>query len=253
MTYFIDQKRVNQIIKFLNSLKIQSKRFDELINSKDKYMINNFHEALTHSSSNQIINYEKLEFFGDAVLRLAATNFIERKYPSMSVGKRSELRSKIVSDEWLNQLGQKIKISSVIFKGTKAQGDKTSEDTIIAEATEAFIGAIYKCFNSTEEVNLWLEKFWEKDSEEFFKSPYKSNSKSVLQEWCQGNGFDLPAYKIVEISKIHGDPKKFSCEIYINGSKEALSFGRSHKKAEKNAASLLIEKLIKEGKIKFSN
>ena len=75
----------------------------------------------------------------------------------------------------------------------------------------------------------------------------------VLQEWCQGNGFDLPAYKIVEISKIHGDPKKFSCEIYINGSKEALSFGRSHKKAEKNAASLLIEKLIKEGKIEFSN
>ena len=80
MDNFIDEKRVEQIIKFLNSLNIKSKRFVEIINKKDKLIINTFNEALTHSSANKIVNYEKLEFFGDAVLRLSASDFIERTY-----------------------------------------------------------------------------------------------------------------------------------------------------------------------------
>ena len=249
MANIIDQKRIDQIINFLNSLKINSERFNKLINSKDIFTIKNFHEALMHSSSKNLMNYEKLEFFGDAVLRLAATNFIDQKYANMCVGDRSKLRSEIVSDEWLSQIGKKIDIESMIIKGPEAIGDKNSGDTIIAEATEALIGAIYKCFNSIIEVNLWLDKFWEQDSEEFLKTPYKFNAKTSLQEWCQSKGIDLPVYKIIEITKNHGDPKRFFCEIYINGTKEGKAFGQSHKKAEKTAAGLVIDKFIKEGKI----
>ena len=249
MHYLINDKRIKQITKFLNSLDIKSIRFSELINKKDKAIIQTFNEALTHSSSNKINNYEKLEFFGDAVLRLSASEFIDRTYSNLSVGERSQLRSQIVSDEWLTKLGKKIYIEQVIIKGSKAMNDEYSKDTIIAETTEALIGAIYKCFNSIQEVNLWLDKFWEKDSEAFLKTPYKFNAKTTLQEWCQSKGIDLPAYKIIEISKNHGDPKRFSCEIYINGTKEAEAFGQSHKKAEKTAASLVIEKFIREGKI----
>ena len=108
MENYIDEKRIEQIIKFLNSLDINSKRFVEIINNKDKFIIHTFNEALTHSSANKLVNYEKLEFFGDAVLRLSASDFIERTYNSMSVGTRSELRSQIVSDEWLTELGKKI-------------------------------------------------------------------------------------------------------------------------------------------------
>ena len=107
MDNYIDEERVEQIIKFLNSLNINSKRFVEIINNKDKFIIHTFNEALTHSSANKIINYEKLEFFGDAVLRLSASDFIERTYYKLSVGNRSELRSQIVSDEWLTKLGKK--------------------------------------------------------------------------------------------------------------------------------------------------
>ena len=253
MANLIDTKRIDEIITFLKSLNINSERFHEIIISQNLETIQNFNEALTHSSGNKKINYEKLEFFGDAVLRLAASNFIEEKYTHMSVGDRSELRSQIVSDEWLTQLGKKIDVERFIIKGPKALGDENAKDTIIGEATEAVIGAIYKCFNSIKEVNLWLDEFWTKDSEAFLKNPYKFNAKSELQEWCQRKGFDLPTYKIMEISKIHGDPKRFSCEIYINGSKKAYSFGQSHKKAEKNAAIILIEQFIKEGKIQYSN
>ena len=241
--------RINQIISFLNSLKIKSKRFAEIIETKNISAIEEFNRALTHSSDNKIINYEKLEFFGDAVLRLAASNFIEKKYPQMSVGERSELRAQIVSDEWLTKLGGKIDIESVILKGYKALGDPNSKNTIIGEATEAFIGALYKCFNSIEEVNLWLDDIWAEDSEIFLKTPYKFKSKTVLQEWCQSKGFDLPVYKIIEVSKTNGDPKRFYCDVFIEGLKQSSAFGKSHKQAETNAARVLIEKFITLGKI----
>ena len=156
MSNLIDEKRTYQIITFINSLNIKSKRFYEIVNSRNQLIIQNFNEALTHSSGDTINNYEKLEFFGDAVLRLAASNFIQKKYINMSVGNRSELRSQIVSDEWLTKLGQQINIEKVIIKGQKAIGDENSKNTIIAEATEALIGALYKCFNSIKEVNLFF-------------------------------------------------------------------------------------------------
>ena len=249
MTHVINEKRIYQIINFIKSLKIKSKRFSEIIKSQNTFVIQLFNQALIHSSDNKIINYEKLEFFGDAVLRLAASNFIETKYPQMNVGERSELRAQIVSDEWLTRLGEKIGIEKLIIKGPKALYDENSKNTIIGEATEALIGALYKCFNSIQEVNLWLDDIWEEDSEIFLKAPYKFKSKTVLQEWCQSKGYDLPVYKIIEVSNKNGDPKRFSCDIFIEGLRESSAFGKSHKQAETNAARILIEKFITIGKI----
>ena len=122
MTNIINTNRINQITTFLKSLNIKSKRFSEIIETQNILVIQDFNQALIHSSEDKIINYEKLEFFGDAVLRLAASNFIEKKYPQMSVGERSELRAQIVSDEWLTKLGRKIEIDKLIIKGPKALG-----------------------------------------------------------------------------------------------------------------------------------
>ena len=249
MTNKLNGKRIDQIITFLKSLNIRSKRFSEIIRTENISVIQNFNQALIHSSDDNIINYEKLEFFGDAVLRLAASNFIEKKYPQMSVGERSELRAQIVSDEWLTKLGKTIEIEKLIIKGPKALGDENSKNTIIGEATEALIGSLYKCFNSIQEVNTWLDDIWENDSEMFLKAPYKFKSKTVLQEWCQSKGLDLPIYEIIEVSKINGDPKRFSCDIFIEGLKESSAFGKSHKQAETNAARVLIEKFMAIGKI----
>ena len=249
MVDVINEKRITQLIIFLKSLKIRSKRFSELISTQNISVMQDFNQALIHSSENKVINYEKLEFFGDAVLRLAASNFIEKKYPQMSVGERSELRAQIVSDEWLSKFGGGIGIEKLIIRGPKAVGDENSKNTIIGESTEALIGALYKCFNSIEEVNLLLDDFWEADSEIYLKAPYKFKPKTVLQEWCQSKGFELPVYKIIEVSKKNGDPKRFICDILIEGLKEASAFGKSHKQAETNAARILIEKFITIGKI----
>ena len=78
----------------------EPERFSEIIRTQNISVIQVFNQAFIHSSEDKIKNYEKLEFLGDAVLRLAASNFIEKKYPQMNVGERSELRAQIVSDEW---------------------------------------------------------------------------------------------------------------------------------------------------------
>ena len=245
MSNLINEKRISHIIHFLKTLKINSNRFQILLEEKNLKMIYIINEALTHSSADKVSNHEKLEFFGDAVLRLSASEFIDNNFETMSVGDRSELRAQIVSDEWLTQLGKKINLEEVIIIGPKAIGDSFSKDTVIAETLEALIGALYKCFNSIYEINLWLDPYWEKDSQLILKEPYKFNAKTTLQEWCQKRGYDLPHYKIKEISKTHGDPKRFSCELYIKGKMQATSLGRSHKRAEKLAAKKVIEKLYK--------
>ena len=74
-------------------------------------------------------------------------------------------------------------------------------------------------------------------------------SINILQEWCQSKGFNLPVYKIIEVSRKNGDPKRFCCDIFIEGLKESSAFGKSHKQAETNAARVLIEKFITTGKI----
>ena len=241
----MNDKRVADIVNFLKSLKINSIRFNQILKIKNLEKLRIINEALTHSSMSKEINHEKLEFFGDAVLRLSASEFIENNFQSLNVGERSELRAQIVSDEWLAKFGKKIELEKIIMVGPKAMGDSFSKDTIIAEITEALIGAFYKCFGSVKEINLWLDQYWLKDSKLILDSPYKFNAKSKLQEWCQSKSINLPVYKIIETSKNHGDKKRFYCELFIEGELYASSYGQSHKKAEKIAASKAIESIMK--------
>ena len=240
----MNKNRVVDIINFLKSLKINSVRFNQILETNDSEKLTLINEALTHSSMSKAINHEKLEFLGDAVLRLSASEFIENNFQRLKVGERSELRAQIVSDEWLAKFGRKIHLEKIIIVGPKAMGDSFSKDTIIAEITEALIGAFYKCFSSVKEINLWLDKYWLKDSKLILSSPYKFNAKSRLQEWCQSKSINLPFYKIIETSKTHGDQQRFYCEVFIENKLYATSYGQSHKKAEKIAASKAIESIM---------
>ena len=114
----ISIQRVEEISNFIKSLNLDQKYQKEFTNEKIKNILY-INESLTHSSANSEINYENLEFLGDAVLRLIASDFIKNKYPYMQVGERSELRSHLVSDQWLEEVGEKIKIKSVLIIGKR--------------------------------------------------------------------------------------------------------------------------------------
>ena len=232
----ISEQRILEIINFIKSLDLDQRYQKEFTNEKIKNILY-VNESLTHSSANSEINYENLEFLGDAVLRLIASDFIKNKYPHMQVGERSELRSHLVSDQWLEEVGKKIKIKSVLIIGKKTLKDKSAHATIQAEATEALIGALYESLTNLEPIKIWLTPFWDKKSKEVLSDPHKKNYKSALQELTQSEGLSIPIYKTIEIDKKHDNPNRFFCTVYIKNRSIAEGLGKSMKQAEKDAAS----------------
>ena len=174
-------------------------------------------EALTHTSAGRGRNHEQLEFLGDAVLRLAAAEFLERRHPSLSVGQRSALRAQLVSDRWLAELADRIELAPLLRLGPVALGDASGRATVLAECCEALVGALYRLGGGSrgglELVLRWLEPAWERSSAELLADPDRHNWKTALQEWSQGRGLGLPHYRCEEMSRRHGDPRRFRARV----------------------------------------
>ena len=193
-------------------------------------------EALTHTSTGLARHHEQLEFLGDAVLRLVASDFIESDHPQLPVGERSALRAQLVSDRWLADLGERIGIESLLNLGAKASGDMAARATLRAEHCEALIGAIYRIRGTVTPVQTWLTPYWRETSRDVLADPHRGNSKSALQEWTQAQGLGLPTYTCKEISQRHGDPRRFHCQVFVQQSQAAEAWGGSRRQAEQRAA-----------------
>ena len=199
-------------------------------------------EALTHTSSGLQPHHEQLEFLGDAVLRLAASEFVATTYPQMPVGERSSLRAQLVSDRWLAQLGEAITIEQCWQIGAKASGDPTAAATLRAELSEALIGAVYR-IAGLQTVQTWLTPVWTSSAEVVLADPHRGNSKSALQEWSQARGLGLPRYSCSEVSQRHGDPRRFLVSVTLPPDLAAEGWGGSRRLAEQQAASALMAQL----------
>jgi ribonuclease-3 len=204
-------------------------------------------EALTHTSAGLAIDHERLEFLGDAVLRLAASEFIEQHYPQLPVGERSALRAQLVSDRWLAAVGEEAGLEPLLVIGAKARGDAAGRATLRAEATEALIGALYQGWNNLKPVHTWLTPHWQRTSAAVLADPHKGNAKSALQEWSQARQLGLPSYRSAETSQRHGDPRRFHCQVELKGQPTAEGWGGSRREAEQKAAQAALQRLEGEG------
>ena len=198
-------------------------------------------QALTHVSTGQARNLERLEFLGDAVLRLAATEFIDRHHANLAVGACSNLRAQLVSDRWLADVGATLAIEQHLLLGRHAQGDRSAQSRLRADATEALIGALYSALRDLEPVHRWLTPHWRATAQAVLATPHQFNGKTALQEWSQGQGLGLPDYATEECSQKHGDPERFLCRVSVRNKKLAEAKGRSRKEAEQNAAATALQ------------
>ena len=201
-------------------------------------------QALTHVSSGRADHNERLEFLGDAVLRLAATEYLDRHHPQLSVGSSSSLRAQLVSDRWLAELGELIGLEPLLNLGPKALGDAAARATLRADATEALIGAVYRGTGHLESVHHWLTPHWHHTSAEVQTTPHRFHGKTTLQEWSQGKGLGLPVYVTEQRSSAHGDPQRFRSRVQVGDQVQAEALGRSRKEAEQNAAAAAVQRLI---------
>lgn len=200
-------------------------------------------QALTHVSSGRARNLERLEFLGDAVLRLTATEFIDRHHADLAVGACSNLRAQLVSDRWLANVGAGLAIEQHLLLGRHAQGDLSAQSRLRADATEALIGALYSSLGDLEAIHRWLTPHWHATAQAVLVAPHQFNGKTVLQEWSQSQGLGLPSYTTQECTRQHGDPERFRCQVSIKDRDLAEAKGRSRKEAEQNAAAAALQAL----------
>lgn len=205
-------------------------------------------QAMTHSSYsnehrlNRLTNNERLEFLGDAVLEIVSSEFLFRKYPKMLEGELTKLRASIVCEPTLAACSNEIKLGEYLLlgKGEDNTGGRKRE-SIISDALEALIGAIYLDggFANAKEFILKFILTDIEDKHLFY------DSKTILQEIIQGEYTDNLSYMIVqEIGPDHD--KEFTVNALLGEKIVGKGSGKTKKSAEQKAAYNAIIKLKKE-------
>lgn len=190
--------------------------------------------ALTHPSNNEPVNYERLEFLGDAVLELIISEWLYREFPNYPEGRLTKLRANIVCAKSLAEIAVRINLGDYLFlgKGEELTGGRT-KPSILENAVEALTGAIY-LDGGFKEAKAVVHRLFEKTVSEKMEQPV-SDCKTRLQEAVHKTS-KLPInYKIVEKN---GPPHKtiFVVELSIGGKIICRASGTSKKSAEQNAA-----------------
>lgn len=213
--------------------------FDELtkILGFQPLELTHYRRAFTHRSSNKQdenghpINYERLEFLGDAMLGSVIAAHLFNEVPTGDEGYLTKMRSKIVSREHLNELGRDLNLIKWVESKVSAQH---FGENIHGNLFEAFIGAIYldRGFN-------YCEKFIHKK----VIAPYVDipklegkviSYKSLVIEWCQKEKKTFQ-YEIYEDNGTEGQ-KHFAVKLKIDGKIIARARATSKKKAEEKAS-----------------
>lgn len=196
-----------------------------------------YEKAFTHRSANKLdekgnqINYERLEFLGDAMLGSVIAAHLYNEVPSGDEGYLTKMRSKIVSREHLNELGRDFNL--IQFVESKVNPQHFGEN-IHGNIFEAFIGAIYLDRGYT-----YCEKFIQnkiiKPYVDIAKLEGKVISyKSLIIEWCQKEKKSFK-FDIYEDNGKEG-AKFFGVKLYIDEQIVSKARATSKKKAEETAA-----------------
>ncbi|ACK71076.1 Ribonuclease III [Gloeothece citriformis PCC 7424] len=192
--------------------------------------------ALIHPSFSKEVNYQQLEFVGDAVVRLAAAEVLLETYPEAPVGEFAALRSIMVSDRTLAEFADVFGLERYLLTAAYVSGDEAGRISRLADAFEAVLGALYLSTHTMQLVRPWLDELLEKKAAEILQDPARLNYKDALQEWTQAHYKLLPQYRVQENPLKNNLEERFLAEVWLNDQKLGMGKGRTKKAAEQAAA-----------------
>ncbi|WP_373547683.1 ribonuclease III [Chamaesiphon sp.] len=199
--------------------------------------------ALTHPTMG-MPNYEQLEFIGDSVVRLAASEFLWETYPDKSVGDFSAVRKILVSDRILAQLADGYGFDRYLTLAASAVGDPSGRISRLADAFEAVLAALYLTTNNLTLVRPWLDPHFQQLATEILQDPARQNYKDALQEWTQANYKALPEYRVREDLLKLDRFQRFIAEVWFRDRHLGTGSGQSKKAAEQAAAKVAFTTLM---------
>ena len=198
-------------------------------------------QALRHASfvneqgDLRLTDNERLEFLGDAVLDLAISHLLMELYPEAEEGVLSKYRAMIVDEAGLNEVAVALGLGEHLLLGKgEEQSSGREKPSILADTTEAVIGALYLDAGfegAMVVIRRWFQPLLDKvDAAEMVY-----DFKSALQEYTQQVYKELPRYRLVEETGPAHD-KTFTVALLLQGEILAEAQGKSKKEAEQRAA-----------------
>ncbi|MEP6682500.1 MAG: ribonuclease III [Parafilimonas sp.] len=197
--------------------------------------------ALSHRSvkENADENNERLEYLGDAVLSTIIADYLFKRYPYKGEGFLTEMRSKMVNRQQLNEIALKMGVKKLTLYNKFDNFLKGSQ--IFGNTLEALVGAVYldKGYKKTQQ---WIVKqivvpyLFVDDLEQI-----DINLKNKLIGWASKNGKKLEFEMIQE--KLEGNRRIFTIAVVLDGDTLSEGKGYNKKDASQVAAQLAIEKL----------
>ena len=196
--------------------------------------------ASVYDSQGIMVNNERLEFLGDAILGAIIADFLYNRFPQQDEGFLTKNRSKLVNRTFLTRLTFDMGLNIYIDSNTTKNMDKSH---IYGDALEALIGAIYldtdyqttKYFVTKKILSQFvnLNEIEQKDS----------NFKSRLIEWSQKNKKDLKFETTEEPAKDKTKQPRFVTKVIVENKQLGTGSGTSKKEAHQNAARETLKKL----------
>jgi ribonuclease-3 len=195
-------------------------------------------EALTHGSTGQPRNYERLEFLGDRVLGLAIAEWLH-ELGTGDEGKLSQRLNALVSRTTCAEVARAIGLGPHMLLGKQAREDGGQDsDNILGDVMEALLGACFleQGFEATRAIvrRLWADAVAGQTGQ-------RKHPKSALQEWAAGNRRKMPEYRLVERSG-PDHAARFTVEVSVKGVGEAEATGTSKQEAETLAAEAFLRR-----------
>lgn len=200
--------------------------------------------ALTHASvrggKTARSDNERLEFVGDRVLGLAIAGFLNAAFPTAKEGELARRYNALVRGETCARIGRGLDLGPrLILSEAEAYSGGRDKETILADAVEAILGAIYveAGFDIARDVvlKLWSPLLTEQ------RPQMAADPKTALQEWAQGRGLALPQYTVVSRDGPDHAPM-FKAEVRVKPLEPARGEGSSKRLAEQAAAASLLER-----------
>lgn len=207
--------------------------------------------ALTHSSYcyehklkyNE--NNERLEFLGDAVLDAVIAEVMYYRLAENEEGDLSKLRAAVVCEESLLRKAEDLHLTDYIRMGhgEETSGVKRKKRSLVADAVEAVLGAIY-LDSGWESVRSVITRLFDDIIEDALEGRLRHDYKTALQEYLQSSGNQRIVYKI-EDERGPDHDKTFFAVLKNNGVVMGHGSGSTKKQAEQNAAKEALDKILK--------
>lgn len=198
--------------------------------------------AMTHRSYGGQ-NNERLEFLGDSIVNFVIAEALFRRFPAAREGQLSRLRARLVKGQTLAELAREFEVGQCLRLGSgemKSGGHR--RDSILADAVEAVIGAIYLDAGmdvvKTRVLSWYAARLEALDLQDTQKDP-----KTRLQEFLQSRQSPLPRYEVVSVEgEAHAQTFTIECHVEML-SRHTLGIGSSRRHAEQQAAAKALELL----------